>query len=301
MNDGGDAEIKRLTAACLELEEQVKLLVKTELKLRRTQAELVDSKRKIEEANRTLEEKVRERTRELERKNVELADFTSIVSHDLKEPLRKISVFGDRLRELCGPALDERGRDFVDRIRISAARMARLIDDLLAYTRVTTRLEPCAAVDLSRILDEVLTDLEVTIEKTAARVDASPLPAIEADPVQMRQLFQNLVGNALKFHAPDRPPVVRVSCRRLPDDGDCEIVFEDNGIGIAPEHFERIFGVFQRLHSREDYEGSGIGLAVCKKIAERHGGSISVESAPGEGAKFIVRLPLRRKPAQSGL
>jgi light-regulated signal transduction histidine kinase (bacteriophytochrome) len=294
MNDTRDEEILELRRSCLELEEQVKLLVKTELNLRRTQAELIVSKKKIEEANRTLEEKVRERTRELERKNAELADFTSVVSHDLKEPLRKIGVFGDRLLDAWRESADGRILDYIGRIRGSAERASLLISDLLVYARVSTGGEPCAPVDLSGILADVLADLEVPIEKTAGTVEAGALPAVEADPVQMRQLFQNLIGNALKFHASGRPPVVRVSARRRPEDGGCEIAFEDNGIGIERSHFDRIFGVFQRLHTGEAYEGNGIGLAICKKIAERHGGSIFLESTPGAGSKFIVRLPFRQ-------
>jgi light-regulated signal transduction histidine kinase (bacteriophytochrome) len=296
IKDDRDEEIRMLRAACAELEEQVKLLVKTELKLRRTQAELMDSQKKIEVSNRTLEKKVRERTQELERRNAELADFASIVSHDLKEPLRKISVFGDRLRDVFRPALDERGLDFIERIRSSAERMSNLINDLLSYTRVTAGAETHGLVDLSRIMGEVTADLEIRIEKSAGIVTASGLPFLEADPVQMRQLFQNFISNALKFHAPDRPPVIRVTGRTVTGAGACEIVFEDNGIGIEPRYFDKIFGVFQRLHSRDDYEGSGIGLAICKKIVEHHTGSIRLESTPGKGTMFIIRLPLKQKP-----
>jgi light-regulated signal transduction histidine kinase (bacteriophytochrome) len=297
MKENVNPEVEKLKATCAELEEQVKLLVKTELKLRRTQAELIESKKIIEAQNRTLEEKVRERTVKLERTNAELADFAHIASHDLKEPLRKVSVNAGRLRELCQEQLNPPGHEYLDRIVHAARRMEDLITDLLRYADVSAADEPFTAVDLSRLAAEVVSDLEASIEKSGGRVNVAALPVLAADPLQMRQLFQNLISNALKFHKPGGTPVVTIREVKAPDSAFCGLAFEDNGIGIDPRHIERIFNVFQRLHSRSEYEGSGIGLAICKKIAERHGGSIQVDSTPGAGAVFTVWLPCRRDPA----
>lgn len=294
MRENPRSEIERLTATCAELEDQVKLLVKTELKLRRTQAELLESKKTIETYNKNLEEKVRERTEELLRRNQELEDFAHVASHDLKEPLRKVSVNAGRLEELCRDSLDQNRHAYLERILSAASRMESLITDLLRYTDVTVHSDPFTTVDLTRTAEDVVSDLEVSLERSGGRVAVSPLPVIEADPVQMRQLFQNLIGNALKFHQPGRPPVVTVREVPSPDREFCAVAVEDNGIGIEEKYIDRIFGVFQRLHSRDTFEGSGIGLAICKKIAERHGGSIRVESTPGTGTIFTVSLPCRR-------
>ncbi len=293
MRENPRLEIERLTAVCAELEDQVKLLVKTELKLRRTQAELLESKKTIETYNKNLEEKVRERTEELLRRNQELEDFAHVASHDLKEPLRKVSVNAGRLEELYRNSLDQNGHAYLERILSAASRMESLITDLLRYTDITVHSDPFTTVDLAHTAEDVVSDLEVSLERSGGRVAVGPLPVIEADPVQMRQLFQNLIGNALKFHQPDRPPVVIVREVPSPDREFCGVAVEDNGIGIEGKYIDRIFGVFQRLHSRDTFEGSGIGLAICKKIAERHGGSIRVESTPGTGTIFTVSLPCR--------
>jgi light-regulated signal transduction histidine kinase (bacteriophytochrome) len=286
---------EQLAATCAELEEQVKLLVKTELKLRRTQAELVESKKTIEEYNRNLEEKVRKRTEELLRRNEELSDFAHMASHDLKEPLRKVSVNAERLREEFHHCLKKAGDKYLERILSATTRMHSLINDLLRYADVTVHSDPFTMVDLSRTAADVMSDLEVSVEKSRGHVSITPLPVIEADPLQMRQLFQNLIGNALKFHQPDRPPVVTVREVKPSNSGLCGVAFEDNGIGIDSSHRDRAFGIFQRLNNRNDYEGSGIGLAICKKIVERHHGSIHIDSTPGQGTVFTVYLPYRQK------
>jgi PAS domain S-box-containing protein len=230
----------------------------------------------------------------LEASNRDLQDFAYVASHDLQEPLRKIQAFGDRLRAKCGDALGETGRDYLARMSDAAARMQTLINDLLSFSRVTTKAQPFAPVDLDKVLREVLSDLEVRIEQTGARVESGPLGVIDADALQMRQLFQNLIGNALKFHVPGQPPIVRVRGQRLNAESPprLQITVADNGIGFDPKYAERIFGIFQRLHGRGQYEGSGVGLAICKKIVERHGGVITAQSRPGEGATFVVSLPL---------
>lgn len=243
---------------------------------------------------------------ELERSNRELQDFAYISSHDLQEPLRKVVAFGDRLKTRHGDALDEQGRDDLERMRGAAARMQRLIDSLLTYSRVTTHAQPFAAVNLSTAAQEAVADLDALVERTGGRVDVAPLPTIDADPAQMYQLLQNLIGNALKFHG-KAPPLVKVHGGPLstqglePPDGSadplCQIVVEDNGIGFNPKYLDRIFQPFQRLHGREEYEGIGMGLAICRKIVERHGGAITAHSASGQGARFIVTLPSKQRPS----
>lgn len=235
-------------------------------------------------------------SQELERSNHELENFAYIASHDLQEPLRKITTFGSRLEGKYETVLDQRGRDYLKRMQSAAARMQELILDLLTYSRVTTHRQPFSFVSLNDIMQDVLSDLEVRIEQTGATMMVGSLPEIEADPIQMRQLLQNLVGNALKFISPHRLPVIQIYSQHMTDAGRemCQIFFEDNGIGIEAQYQERIFEIFERLHGRTAYEGTGVGLAICRKIVERHGGSISVESVPGEGATFVVMLPCRQ-------
>jgi signal transduction histidine kinase len=227
---------------------------------------------------------------ELERSNRELQDFASIASHDLQEPLRKVRAFGDRLSAKYGPELTDQGRDYLARMQDAAARMQTLINDLLTFSRVTTRAQPFVSVDLNVVVSQVLTDLEVRIQQSAARVGLEHLPTIDGDQLQLRQLFQNLLANALKFQRPDVPPVVRVYAEDV-DEDTARVCVQDNGIGFDEKYLDRIFTIFQRLHGRVDYEGTGVGLAVCRKIVERHGGTVTARSAPGEGATFIVTLP----------
>ncbi len=236
------------------------------------------------------EEQRRAFTEKLERSNRELEDFAFVASHDLQEPLRKIHAFGERLAASAGDSLDARSRDYLTRMLNAAGRMQLLIDDLLAYSRITTRGQPFAPVSLTQVAAEVISDLEVSIEQAHGKVEIGRLPTIDADRLQMRQLLQNLIGNALKFHQPDQPPVVHVEQRQAMA-GLVEIVVRDEGIGFEQKYADRIFGMFQRLHGRNEYEGTGIGLAICRKIAERHGGTIRAESSPGQGTAFIIRLP----------
>ena len=233
----------------------------------------------------------------LERSNRELESFAYVASHDLQEPLRKIQTFSERLNSTSAQDLGPEGRDFVERILKAAARMRGLIDDLLAYSRVSSTSRPFTSVNLAAVAREVLEDLSVMTERTGATVTLGELPVLEADPTQMRQLLQNLVANALKFHREGVPPVVSVRATLDPRLQRCELRVEDNGIGFEEKYTDRIFNVFQRLHSRGQYEGSGIGLAICRKIAERHGGTIGARSTPGEGATFHVSLPLQHQAA----
>ncbi len=236
------------------------------------------------------EEQLRIYAHRLEQSNRELQDFASIAAHDLQEPLRKIQAFGDRLNTRFAQALGEEGRDFIERMLASAKRMRRLIDDLLTYSRVTTQAKPLEITDLNQVVAEVLSDLELRIEQTGGKVSCDRLPTIDADVSQMRQLFQNLIGNALKFAKPGVSPQVWVTCSS--SGGNCVISVRDNGIGFEEKYVDRIFTIFQRLHGKHEYEGTGVGLAVCRRIAERHGGFITAKSTLGEGSEFLVTLPI---------
>ncbi|MBX3274866.1 MAG: PAS domain S-box protein [Sandaracinaceae bacterium] len=246
-----------------------------------------ESRRRLEELGATLERA----NAELEARNAELEQFAFAASHDMQEPLRKIIAFGGRIEQLHGAALDERGRDYLARMQSAARRMQLLINDLLRWSRLTTRAEPFTPVDLDAIAKEVLDDLEVAIEKAGATVDIGPLTTLDADAPQMRQLLQNLIGNAIKYRDEARAPVIEV--RGEPAGaGRYRLVVRDNGIGFEQKYADRIFDVFERLHGRTEYEGTGIGLALCKKIVRRHGGEITVTSAPGVGTTFVTTLPL---------
>jgi signal transduction histidine kinase len=286
------AELKRLNE---QLEERVR---ERTADISQTNAALLEE---IAERKRA-ERAVRSTAEELERSNRELTQFASVASHDLQEPLRKIQAFGDRLLGQCGDQLNEKGKDYLDRILAATGRMRQLIDGLLEYSRVSTRNQPRVPVDLGQVARDVVSDLEARLHATGGEVQLGNLPTIDADALQMRQLLQNLIGNALKFRRLDTLPRVQVSAQILPAplsaNGDsqlglvCELSVQDNGVGFEPAYAERIFELFQRLHGRGEYEGTGMGLAICKKIAERHGGSIAATSEPGEGAKFTVKLPV---------
>jgi len=250
------------------------------------------------------DERLREQNAALERSNRELQDFAYVASHDLQEPLRKVQAFGDRLAAKAAGTLGPQGLDYIARMRNAAQRMQTLINDLLSFSRVTTRARPFVSVDLDRVAREVASDLEVRIEQTGAELRLRDLPAIEADPLQMRQLLQNLIGNALKFSRPEVLPLVEVTAELQPSSNGhqgerCILKVTDNGIGFDQKYLPRLFGIFQRLHSRASYEGNGVGLAICRKIAERHGGSITATSRPGEGTTFVVTLSAGRAEERS--
>lgn len=236
------------------------------------------------------EQRLNETAEALARSNHELEQFAYIASHDLQEPLRKVRGFGDMLRTQAGDALDETARDYLRRMQGAAERMQALIHALLTYSRITTKAQPFERVDLNEIAQQVVDDLVMRLRETAGQVHIDELPQLDADPVQMRQLLQNLISNGLKFHRQGVPPEVRVS-GELIDETSCHIRVEDNGIGFEPKEAQRLFKPFQRLHNRMAYEGTGIGLAVCQKIVERHGGSITVDSTPGRGSVFSIVLP----------
>ncbi len=261
---------------------------------------------RVDQAFHTMASTLRRRTADLNASNRELQDFAAVASHDLQEPLRKIEAFGSRLKTKYDQALDEPGRDYLARMLAAAARMRQLINDLLSFSRVTTKARPFVPVDLAEVAQEVVSDLEGRMFATGGRVEVGALPTIEAEPLQMRQLLQNLIGNGLKFHRQGEPPVVRIEARLL-DTGDppaespalgprqCEIQVQDNGIGFEEVYSERIFELFQRLHGHDEYEGTGMGLAICRKIVARHGGTISAHSTPGQGTTVIVTLAVTQQ------
>lgn len=260
------------------------------------------TKRKVNEKllkrmNETLEQRVAERTADLERSNRELQEFAYVASHDLQEPLRKITAFADRLRSRFGDDFDSTALDYMARMQSAAERMKVLIDDLLTLSRVTTRAQPFVDTDLNHIVKRVLQDLETSIEREEGKVTVGDLPTIDADPSQLSRLLQNLIGNALKFHAKGQIPQITVSSEII----DTEIKepfvrlsVADNGIGFEEKYLDRIFLPFQRLHGRTGYEGTGMGLAICRRIVERHRGSITAHSAPNQGTTFMIELPLRQ-------
>ncbi|MFL5831283.1 MAG: sensor histidine kinase [Solirubrobacteraceae bacterium] len=257
--------------------------------------EVRDAKARLEEANQELEranDRLRRHAQELTRSNADLEQFASIASHDLQEPLRKVRTFTEQLTVLEGDALSAKGRDYLERTAASAARMQNLIEDLLRFSRVATHGRPFAPVDLHVVAAEVIDDLEAQVELAGALIHLAELPTIVADPLQMRQLLQNLISNAIKFHRANMPPEVWITSERLDDH--VQITVRDNGIGFEAQYARRIFRVFERLHGRSEYAGTGIGLALCRKIVERHGGSIVADADPGEGATFTVTLPLRQ-------
>ncbi len=251
------------------------------------------------------EDELRHISSELGRSNAELEQFAYIASHDLQEPLRKVQAFGDLLAAQAGAGLGEEERGYLKRMQAAAQRMQGLITDLLTFARVTSKAKPFVPVDLAQVAREVLSDLDARLKSSVGSVQLGELPQIEGDATQLRQLLQNLIGNALKFHRPDEPPVIAVTARlieNVPGAADaplphslapqvCEIAVTDNGIGFEEKYLERIFIPFQRLHGRGEYEGTGMGLAICRKIVERHGGILTARSLPGQGSTFIVLLP----------
>ena len=253
-------------------------------RLHASNIQLADTNRALEATNVELER----RAEELARSNAELDQFASIASHDLQEPLRKVRTFTERIAQTEGEVLSERGLDYLRRANASAERMQRLIEDLLKFSRVATQGRPFARVDLGALVREVVEDLEEPIARTGAEIRLGKLPTVKADPHQMRQLMQNLISNAIKFQREGAKPEVEISAEVK---GDLvTLTVRDNGIGFDPQYRERIFRVFERLHGRGTYPGTGIGLALCRKIAERHGGTVVADSTPGQGSVFTVTL-----------
>lgn len=235
------------------------------------------------------ENELARQAQELARSNAELQEFAYVTSHDLQEPLRAVAGFMQLLQSRYQGKLDARADQYIQHAVDGARRMRNLIDDLLLYSRVGTRGKPFEPINCEAVLDDALANLAVAMRESAAAVTRDPLPVVLGDATQLTQVFQNLIGNAIKFRGEGRP-MIHVGARRVAS-GQWELTLRDNGIGIDPQYFERIFRVFQRLHTRTEYPGTGVGLAICKKVIERHGGRIWVESAPGCGSTFHFTLP----------
>lgn len=241
------------------------------------------------------------------RSNREMQDFVYAASHDLQEPLRKVITFADMVLLDFGQQLDGTAHSYLQRMQAAAARMSGIVHDLLSFSRVSTQGKSFREVDLNDVLKEVLLDLEVDISKTGARIIVEPLPSIEADRSQICQLFKNLIGNALRFHRPDTPPAIGVSgipvknhdFPGLEQRSAFQFAVQDNGIGFDEKYLDRLFSPFQRLNGRSAFDGNGMGLAVCQRIVERHGGTISAASIPGEGSIFYVTLPTEHSPTEA--
>jgi light-regulated signal transduction histidine kinase (bacteriophytochrome) len=235
-----------------------------------------------------IQEELARHAAELARSNAELEQFAYIASHDLQEPLRIVSSYTKLLAKRYGDRLDAKAEKYINYITDGSDRMQQLIEDLLDYSRVGTRGQEFEPIESEEILQRAIANLRVSIHKNHAAITHDPLPAIVGDANQLARLLQNLISNAIKYRG-ERSPAVRVSAHR--QDRTWVFSIRDNGIGIDPKHHDRIFTIFQRLHTREEYPGTGIGLAICKKIVERHGGRIWVESEPGEGSIFYFTLP----------
>ena len=237
--------------------------------------------------NEDLEQRVKDRTTDLQRSNLELEQFAYVASHDLQEPLRMVVSYLQLLERRYEGKFDADGRQFLAFAVDGGRRMQTLIQDLLAFSRVGTRTKSFQRVDLGQSFATALTNLQIVISETGAKITSDPLPSVSGDPTLLAQLLQNLISNAIKFRGKE-PPKIHLACER--GDQEWRLSIRDNGIGIEPQYFERIFIIFKRLHSRDEYPGTGIGLAVCKKIVERHGGQISVESEPGKGSTFSFTI-----------
>ncbi|MBU1670701.1 MAG: HAMP domain-containing protein [Actinobacteria bacterium] len=254
----------------------------------RMSVDLKSSQDRLLALTATLEKRVEERTRALQRSNAELEQFAYVASHDLQEPLRAVTSYAELLEMKYSDVLDERAMKYLGHMTGGVTRMQALINDLLSYSRVGTRGKELAPAGMDKALDEALQNLEKALEESGARVTRDPLPEVEADATQVRQLFQNLIGNAVKFRG-DRVPEIHVGVERR--NGEWLFSVKDNGIGFDPKYNDRVFEIFQRLHGRKEYEGTGIGLALCRRIVERHGGRIWVESEPGVGTTFFFTMP----------
>ncbi|MBU0946505.1 MAG: DUF3365 domain-containing protein [Proteobacteria bacterium] len=243
-----------------------------------------------------IEESLSSTAKRLRIRNQELEDFTHVISHDLQEPLMLISAFSERLSNKCSANLSQQGKAYLERIKSSTSRMQNLIDGLLLYSRVSSKANPFELLQLNTVIDSVLDDLALRIEKNQATVTVEgDLGTIEAEPLQMRQLFQNLIGNSLKYHHQERKPEITIKRLPFPDplnnQNYLRISIRDNGIGFEPRYQKLIFDIFQRLHTRQQFQGTGIGLSICKKIIARHQGTITAKGNPDQGAEFIITLP----------
>lgn len=268
-----------------------------ELEVKRRTEELREANARLAvelDERRQAEYRLAQYAEELKRSNAELEQFAYVASHDLQEPLRMVASFTQLLAKRYRGKLDKDADDFINFAVDGANRMQTLINDLLAFSRVATRGRPFEPVDCTEVLRQAMDNMMVTLKESQAEVTRGPLPIVQADGSQLVQLFQNLISNAIKFRGPETP---RIHISAEPKEGEWVFAFRDNGLGIPKQHQERIFTIFQRLHRRSDYPGTGLGLALCKKIVERHGGRIWVESEPGQGSTFYFSIPRREGTA----
>jgi PAS domain S-box-containing protein len=248
----------------------------------------ITARKQAEAELRGAHDELAKKAQELERSNAELEQFAYVASHDLQEPLRMVSSYTQLIARRYGEKLDGDAKEFMHYITDGAVRMKQLIEDLLAYSRVGTKGKEFKPLEVEAALKRATTNLRAAIDESGAAVTWDPLPSIEGDEMQLAQVFQNLMGNALKFRGAAVP---RIHVSAAEQNAEWQITIADNGIGIEPQYFERIFMLFQRLHTMGEYPGTGIGLAICKKVVERHGGRIWVSSTPGEGSQFHFTLP----------
>ncbi|WP_051494988.1 sensor histidine kinase [Nocardia nova] len=280
----GPADLRTVAEAV----EQMRVRIVTELSSSREQEKLLA--RQAEDLDR--------QTVQLRRSNAELEQFAYVASHDLQEPLRKVAAFCQLLEKRYHDRLDDRGKQYIDYAVDGAKRMQRLINDLLTFSRVGRVIDGTEPVDLDATLDSALDNLSGAIEDSGTVIERPErLPGITGDQTLLTMLWQNLVGNAVKFRAPDSAPLVRIECEPADDPGEWRFSVSDNGIGIEPQFAEKVFVIFQRLHSREEYSGTGIGLALCKKIVEYHGGALWIDTTYTGGTRFRFTLAAQTAPA----
>ena len=278
----------------LEMVQRAVLNILEDLEAERVKVELINRQLQKEvEVRKRAEESLKEYSAELARSNADLQQFAYVASHDLQEPLRAVSSFSQLLARRYQGKLDSDADDFITFMVEGATRMQTLINDLLVFSRIGTRGNPFASVDCERILQAAKENLDVAMAESGAVITHDPLPSLVADQTQLMQLFQNLLSNAIKFRRPEEAPRIHVSSQR--QGSAWRLSVRDNGVGIDPQYFDRIFVIFQRLHGRDKYPGTGIGLAICKKIVERHGGRIWVESERGKGSTFYFVIPDERR------
>lgn len=296
-------EIEDITAGIQVVAYVVEALIGIKIisSLKDTQTNLLESKQRLEEevAIRTnkiqrASERLQKLNLELQRSNNELEEFAYIASHDLQEPLRKIQSFGNLLQEECQETLRGDAELYLNRILHSAGRMRKLINDLLEYSRVSRSSRIIRNIDLKTIVGSVLSDLDLYIKETHAKIHMEELPKIDADPLLMQQLFQNLIMNAIHYRHPSRKPVISISAEE-PKNEKITLLVQDNGIGFDEQYADKIFRIFERLYSKQEKSGTGIGLAICRKIVEHHHGTITAKSKKDYGSTFYITLPIHQK------
>lgn len=274
--------------------------------LKSAQVNLLKNKQHLEEQVNIRTQKIQRASErlqklnlELQRSNADLEEFAYIASHDLQEPLRKIQSFGNLLQEECQDSLEGDAKIYLDRILYAAGRMRKLINDLLEYSRVSRFATILKNIDLNTVVASVISDIDLYIKETHAKIDVEILPRIEADPLLMQQLFQNLIMNAIHYRSPERKPVISISSKIIKETH-LLITVQDNGMGFDQQYADKIFRIFERLYSKQEKSGTGIGLAICRKIVEQHHGSITATSKIGYGSTFLITLPINSQKNTEG-